>query len=105
MGGKRIHFNDQYGAICGAFGGQMFTPPSPKPLAERAEEVRGVTCIRCARKLTEYGFALQSFGDVIRDVLSDPKCARCMRVVPRRIAWQTQGRFYHESCLKATRIV
>lgn len=65
----RVRFHDQSGAICGSERLSVIRIPEARPLHERGADVRVVTCKKCARKLNEWGFALQSFLEVVKDAM------------------------------------
>lgn len=66
---RKVHFSDQHGAICGSEKITVIRNVADKPLHERGADVETVTCLKCARKLREWGFAIQSFRDVVRNAI------------------------------------
>ncbi|HEX2879879.1 MAG TPA: hypothetical protein VHO25_10145 [Polyangiaceae bacterium] len=69
---KKTHFNDGRGPICGAS-----SKLSQLQALDHADELykvdrdalRSVSCLRCVKKLREWGFALQSFAILTGEVL------------------------------------
>lgn len=64
MSEKKIHFNDQHGAICG---GRLLLGNDWK--STKPEDLGKVTCKRCIRRLREIGFAVQHFNVVVRETV------------------------------------
>ncbi len=65
---KKIHWNDQHGPICGAFGGVNYIGYDWRKVV--SQSLREVTCKRCIKKLVEIGFSLAEFAQVVRETKS-----------------------------------
>ena len=66
----KVHWNDEHGPICGARQYESAIN-GPKDLREvRQQDLRAVTCKRCAKKLHEWGFAVQSFSEIVQDAIA-----------------------------------
>lgn len=64
---KKIHFNDQHGPLCGAYGGVNYIGHDWS--ATSLKSVREVTCKRCIKKLQEIGFSLAHFSQAVKNTI------------------------------------
>lgn len=69
---SKKHFNDGRGPICGARSSlaQLDALDHADALHKVDKDaLRGVSCLRCVKKLRQWGFALQSFAILTREVV------------------------------------
>jgi hypothetical protein len=65
-----MHYRDRNGPICGVRG-DYSAIAGPSDLREvKTENLQEITCKNCAKKLVQWGFAIQHFAAVVQDVLS-----------------------------------
>jgi hypothetical protein len=64
----KTHWANGGGPVCGVKQGTWVI--GPEDLRDvRKEDLRGVTCTRCTKKLIQWGFAVQNFSEGVRDAL------------------------------------
>lgn len=64
MGAAKVHFKDRYGAICGAYGSQIYVPHMMW-----SNDTQKIICLKCIKKLIEMGHGLQRFSELVRDAI------------------------------------
>lgn len=70
----KIHFDDGRGPICGARQKQALEAMLHVDDLHKVDMglLRNVSCLRCVKKLREWGFALQNFAVLTENTLRSP---------------------------------